>query len=124
MEKTIRPVRQKAGEARMNHFASGAGASANRKNRNRVEIGASILQVAREGARKTRIMYGANLSYGQLDRYLQLLMTRGLLVHDGLEAAYRTTDKGILYLRQYSDYETSKILSDQKRSQLKGFLGA
>lgn len=63
----------------MNSLALGHNAPWTRKNRYSIEIGASILQVAREGAKKTRIMYNANLSYGQLNRYLQLLTTSGLL---------------------------------------------
>lgn len=104
-------------------MSSGPNLLGKRKNRNRIEIGASILQVASEGARKTRIMYGANLSYRQLKRYLQLLTARGLLAREGLTAGYKTTGRGITYLKQYTDYETSKILSERKGSVLKGFLG-
>jgi len=107
----------------MNSLALGQSAPRTRKNRNSIEIGASILQVAREGAKKTRIMYNANLSYGQLNRYLQLLTTSDLLAHDGPKRGYKTTERGILYLRQYSDYETSKVLSQQKESLLRSFLG-
>jgi len=107
----------------MNSLALGHNAPWTRKNRNSIEIGASILQVARESAKKTRIMYNANLSYGQLNRYLQLLTTSGLLAHDSPKRGYKTTERGILYLRQYSDYETSKVLSQQKESLLRSFLG-
>lgn len=107
----------------MDGLSSGPIPLGKRKNRNRIEIGASILQVASEGARKTRIMYGANLSYRQLKRYLQLLTTRGLLAGNGPNAGYKTTHRGITYLRQYTDYETSKTLSERKGTVLKGLLG-
>lgn len=107
----------------MNSLVLGHNAPGTRKNRNSIEIGASILLVAREGAKKTRIMYSANLSYGQLNRYLQLLTATGLLAHDGPKRGYKTTERGIVYLRQYSDYETSKVLSQQKESLLRSFIG-
>jgi len=54
-------------------------------NRTRLEILASILKIASNGSLKTHIMYKANLSRRQLERYLAFLEERGLLTvrHDG-----------------------------------------
>jgi len=75
-------------------------------NRTRVEILASILNVAANGALKTHIMYRANLSHMQLKKYLAFLEENGLLVRDGLGLesgqAYHVTDKGLGFLREYS----------------------
>jgi len=75
-------------------------------NRTRVEILASILKVASSGALKTHIMYKANLSHRQLERYLGFLEERGLLaqgVDEGMgNRIYRITDKGCDFLREYS----------------------
>ena len=75
-------------------------------NRTRVEILASILQVASQGALKTHIMYKANLSHRQLEKYLAFLEERGLLAQ-GIDAdlgnrMYRITDKGFDFLQEYS----------------------
>jgi len=75
-------------------------------NRTRVEILASILQVASKGALKTHIMYKANLSHRQLEKYLAFLEERGLLA-EGIDEdlgnrIYRITEKGFDFLRKYS----------------------
>jgi predicted transcriptional regulator len=75
-------------------------------NRTRMEILASILKVASNGALKTHIMYKANLSHRQLERYLALLEERGLLAQgvdeDVGNRIYRITGKGFDFLREYS----------------------
>jgi predicted transcriptional regulator len=75
-------------------------------NRTRMEILASILKVASNGALKTHIMYRANLSHRQLERYLALLEERGLLAQgideDMGNRIYRITEKGFDFLREYS----------------------
>ena len=75
-------------------------------NRTRVEILASILKVASNGALKTHIMYKANLSHRQLERYLGFLEERGLLAQgideDMGNRIYRITNKGCDFLREYS----------------------
>ena len=75
-------------------------------NRTRVEIIASILKVASNGALKTHIMYRANLSHRQLEKYLAFLEERGLLVQtadgDTGGRTYEITEKGCDFLRGYS----------------------
>jgi predicted transcriptional regulator len=75
-------------------------------NRTRLEILASVLNVAQHGALKTHIMYKANLSHKQLEKYLGFLKAKGLLeeVPESDESAhmYRITDKGIQFLKDYT----------------------
>ena len=75
-------------------------------NRTRVEILASILKVASSGALKTHIMYKANLSHRQLEKYLGLLEERGLLIRhlddDARGPMYSVTDRGLDFLKEYS----------------------
>jgi len=47
--------------------------------RGRWDIMASVLRVARSPKSRTHIMYGANLSFRQLERYMELLLDKGLL---------------------------------------------
>ena len=48
--------------------------------RKRLEIIADILSVVRGGAKKTRIMYQANLSYRLLALYLEFVKEAGLVL--------------------------------------------
>jgi predicted transcriptional regulator len=60
---------------------------------------ASILQKAAPGAKKTWLLYGANLSFSQYQRYLKTLIDlRFLAEKDGL---YTTTEKGLAFLESY-----------------------
>lgn len=62
--------------------------------RSDVAITLDILRLVRRGDRKTRIMYGANLSYGMLTRYLDFLLTRGFIRADDATQGYLVTTKG------------------------------
>jgi len=65
--------------------------------------------VAVEGAKKTHIMYGCNLSFRQLQTYVNLLLNRGLLKTvsgtrgDGNPAFLQTTARGQSFLRVYQN---------------------
>jgi len=76
-----------------------------RKRRNRLEIIAGILKVARNGIHKTQIMYAAGLSFAQLTAYLSFLVKLGLLeaAKKNEKVIYRTTAKGIRYLKSYEE---------------------
>ena len=67
----------------------------------RTEIIAKILECARKGARKTRIMSRAYISYPQVKLYFELLETNGLLGYEPQDSIFRTTYKGLAFLRVY-----------------------
>lgn len=79
-----------------------------RKRRDRLHIMAEVLGVTIDGALKTQIMYKANLSFAQLNEYLSLLLGLGLLKtkKQGQKTIYKTTNKGIRYLRSYEELKT------------------
>ena len=81
--------------------------------RNRLEIIADILEVAKEGQLKTRILYDGNLSFAQLNEYLALMIKMGLLEvnMDNEKRVYRTTNKGFKYLESYE--EISSLLTKE-----------
>jgi len=56
-----------------------------------------------DGAKKTRIMYIANLSWELLNRYLNDLIEAGLLSY-GSSGCYVLTPKGKLFLYMFSEY--------------------
>ena len=62
--------------------------------RSDVAITLDILRLVRKGEKKTRIMYGANLSYEMLTRYLDFLLERDFIqVDEG--RGYRVTERGL-----------------------------
>src|SRR5918911_429962 len=82
------------------------------KYRSRTDIVAQILEVANDNsscngessrANKTKIMYGAYLSYAQLKEYLGVMLESGLLEQDPANNQfYRTTQKGWQFLKLYN----------------------
>lgn len=71
--------------------------------RSRLEIIADILSVVRGGAKKTEIMYQANLSYTLLIRYLKYVEAADLVTH-GSENSFMLTEKGLDFLKEFNDY--------------------
>ena len=67
--------------------------------RSSYDITADILRIARKGARKTRIVYGANLNFKILEEYLAKLEKAGLL--SLTEGQIKTTSKGREFLDQF-----------------------
>jgi predicted transcriptional regulator len=74
------------------------------KYRRRFEIIADILKAAENGAKKTRIMYVANLSHMLLEKYLTETINVGFIRfnNDG----YEVTDKGQLFLERYAQFSS------------------
>jgi len=70
--------------------------------RNSLEIIAEILRIARRGAKKTRIVYGANLNFKMLREYLRKLEGAGLITISKEEGyLIRTTKKGHEFLQHF-----------------------
>ena len=72
------------------------------RRRSNIEIIGDMLRVGANGAGKTEIMYSANMSYSQLQKYLSLLISQGFV--DRLEVGnpvvtYRVTERGSTLLR-------------------------
>jgi predicted transcriptional regulator len=72
--------------------------------RDRLDIIADILQVASRDAKKTQIMYQANLSYKVLQRYLNEVTDASLIRFEGSSQSYTITEKGQEYLLAYKEY--------------------
>jgi predicted transcriptional regulator len=75
------------------------------RRRSNIEIIGDMLRVGANGsngAGKTEIMYSANMSYSQLQKYLSMLISHGFI--DRLEVGnpvvtYRVTERGSTLLR-------------------------
>ncbi len=76
-----------------------------RKRRDRLYIISEILNIAKSGSLKTQIMYGANLSFAQLNEYLNFLIKVGFLEiqKENRKNNYVTTEKGDRYLEKYKN---------------------
>jgi len=81
------------------------------RRRSHMEISADILRIAKAGARKTRIVYGANLNFKLLNEYLDKLERAGLIARElGKTEIIRTTEKGRKYLQQYENLKNFGML--------------
>ena len=72
------------------------------KRRSNIEIIADMLRVGENGAGKTEIMYTANMSFSQIQRYLGYLVEQGFVNRvemDRTVAAYQVTDSGMKLLK-------------------------
>ena len=66
--------------------------------RDRHEIIAEILKTAKDGKKKTYIMYEARLSHSQLKLYLKFLNQSGMIASEN--GVYRTTTKGLSFVKE------------------------
>lgn len=65
--------------------------------RSNIEIISEMLKIGANGAGKTEIMYSANMSYNQIQKYLKFLIRQGLVDRVELgnpSVTYRVTEKG------------------------------
>ncbi|MGH9980142.1 MAG: winged helix-turn-helix domain-containing protein [Nitrososphaeraceae archaeon] len=71
--------------------------------RSRTEIVGNILDAANgREATKTKLMYKAFISYGQLKEYLTILVENNLIEYlDGTQT-FKTTEKGLMYLKMHN----------------------
>ena len=72
------------------------------RRRSNIEIIADMLRVGENGAGKTEIMYSANMSYIQLQKYLDYLVNQGFVNKvdmDNTMVAYQVTDSGLRLLK-------------------------
>lgn len=74
------------------------------KYRGRLEIIVDMLNVASAGAKKTRIMYVANLSYQLLEKYLEETVELGFVC--SVNNCYEVTEKGRTFLEKYNDFSS------------------
>ena len=75
------------------------------KRRNEHDIMADMLVLAKVGVRKTRLVYGANLNFNIVKKYLKMLTDRNM-IHE-MDGTYFTTPRGETYLTNYRQLLTS-----------------
>lgn len=71
------------------------------KRRSRFEIVADILDMAKEGTKKTRLVYETNLNFSMLGKYLKILSEKGLVFSEDGEIL--ATVRGLELLEKYEE---------------------
>jgi predicted transcriptional regulator len=71
--------------------------------RSRTEIVAMIVDATNGGTTKTKIMYKVMITYNQLKNYLSLLIENNLIVYLDETQIFKTTEKGLNYLKMHNE---------------------
>jgi len=85
------------------------------KRRSDIEIMADMLKVGENGAGKTEIMYSANMSYSQIQKYLGYLMAQGFIdkmTMGNPSVTYQVTDNGLKLLQLINNIKEMLGLDD------------
>jgi len=82
------------------------------KRRDKLSIIAEVLEIAKGGTLKTQIMYKANLSFAQLNDYLQFMLKTRLLnkLRTNGKDVYSATEKGVDFLQRH--FELAELLKE------------
>jgi len=76
------------------------------KKRSRAEILADILEVAKNGAKKSHIVYRANLNFKIVKDYLKTLRNSGLIEYaEDEKQLFITTQKGTEYIKHFNAFK-------------------
>lgn len=85
------------------------------RRRSDIEIIADMLKVGENGAGKTEIMYSANMSYSQIQKYLGYLMAQGFIDKMKMgnpSVTYQVTESGLKLLQLISSVKEMLGLDD------------
>jgi predicted transcriptional regulator len=86
------------------------------KNRDRLSIVADILEVTNSGASKTHIMFGANLSFKLLEKYLGVVLSAGLVRLE--DSRFVLTEYGYQFLKRYREHNEHYIWAQKSLESL------
>jgi len=88
--------------------------------RRKLDIIADMLVVASGGAKKTQIMYQANLSYRLLTKYLEEISKACLVSLECKQGRYVLTLKGRQFLEAYREYSRRNKYIERRLSDVNG----
>ena len=80
--------------------------------RNRIDTLCDILTISTNGIKKTHILYRANLSYRQLEKFLEVLISKELLMKEF--DSYKTTSKGVAFIEECAKIQSLLGESNKK----------
>jgi predicted transcriptional regulator len=89
------------------------------KRRDKLVIMMDIIGIAKKGVSKTHIMFRANLSFSQLNEYLEFLLNHNLIGVTSEEGrtVYKPTEKGLEFMEMQQ--QVIGMLSDKSRNFVK-----
>lgn len=73
-----------------------------------------MLDSARSGTTKTKMMYKAFLSYGQLVEYLKYLQENDLITYEEGTQLYKPTEKGLKFLNLSEELSEMTLETNSK----------
>lgn len=77
-----------------------------KRRRDRISILVDMLEAIGDGARKTHIVYKANLNFESCRRYLNSMRNAGLVeIHVGSQMKWAITEKGHAFLKKYREFK-------------------
>ena len=82
--------------------------------RDRLDIIAAVLSVAGRNARKTQIMYQANLSFSVLQKYLAVIAEAALVSFEPETQRFFLTPKGKEFLDAYKAYSRTSQSAEKR----------
>ncbi|MGB2814852.1 MAG: winged helix-turn-helix domain-containing protein [Dehalococcoidales bacterium] len=88
------------------------------RRRSDVEIMADMLKVGENGAGKTEIMYSANMSYRQIQKYLGFLVANGFIDKMKMgnpSVTYQVTDSGLKLLQLINNIKEMLGMDEEGR---------
>ncbi|MGB9841291.1 MAG: winged helix-turn-helix domain-containing protein [Candidatus Bathyarchaeales archaeon] len=88
--------------------------------RGRLDIIADILRAVSQNAKKTQIMYQANLSYQVLQKYLSEVSEALLIEFNCQDQCYVLTDKGKAFLEAYKEYSRDYLYLEKRLNEIEG----
>jgi len=71
------------------------------RKRDELEILSEVLKIAKDGAKKSHIVYKANLNFKIVKDYLDTLMRSNMITLEGRN--YKTTERGLRYINNHKD---------------------
>ena len=69
--------------------------------RHKLDIMADILRLSKDGSKKTRLVYLANINFNMLKKYVSLLESKGFIYSS--DDLFYTSREGFDFLRQYDE---------------------
>jgi predicted transcriptional regulator len=84
--------------------------------RRKLDLVVDILNAASKNAKKTEIMFQANLSYKLLQKYLTKIIEANLISFETEKRDYIITAKGQEFLAAYKDYSKTNIHIEKRLS--------
>lgn len=86
------------------------------RRRSDIEIIADMLKIGENGAGKTEIMYSANMSYRQIQKYLGFLVAQGFIDKIKMgnpSVTYQVTDSGLKLMQLISNIKEMLGLDEE-----------